>query len=60
LKTWCCDSSAETASSSAGLNRFDKLFWVAVSRLWVQWKQTIIVVTPETVVRWHRAGFRMY
>lgn len=42
------------------LNLFDKLFWVAVSRLWSQWKQSLIVVTPETVVRWHRAGFRMY
>jgi hypothetical protein len=42
------------------LNLFDKLFWVAVSRLWSQWKQTIIVVTPETVVRWHRICFRMY
>jgi len=42
------------------LNLFDKLFWVAVSRLWSQWKQSIIVVTPETVVGWHRAGFRMY
>ena len=42
------------------LNLFDKFFWVAVSRLWSQWKQLIIVATPETVVRWHRAGFRMY
>ena len=42
------------------VNLFDKLFWVAVSRLWSQWKQSIIIVTPETVVRWHRAGFRMY
>ena len=31
------------------LNLFDKLFWVAISRLWSQWKQSIIVVTPETV-----------
>jgi putative transposase len=42
------------------LNLFDKLFWVAVSRLWSQWKQSLIVVTPESVVRWHRAGFRLY
>jgi len=42
------------------LNLFDKLFWIAVSRLWSQWKQSIIVVTPETIVRWDRAGFRMY
>jgi hypothetical protein len=38
----------------------DKLFWVAVRRVWSGWKQSLIVVTPETVVRWHRAGFRLY
>jgi transposase InsO family protein len=38
----------------------DKLSWVAVSRFWSEWKQALIVVTPETVVRWHRAGFRLY
>ena len=38
----------------------DKLFWVAVRRFWSGWKQSLIEVTPETVVRWHRAGFRLY
>jgi putative transposase len=38
----------------------DKLFWVVVRRLWSGWKQALIVVTPETVVHWHRAGFRLY
>jgi len=42
------------------LHLFDKLFWVTVSRLWSQWKQPLIVVTPETVIRWHRADFHMY
>jgi hypothetical protein len=42
------------------LNVFDKLFWVPVCQFWSQWKQSLIVVTPETVVRWHRAGFRLY
>src|SRR5262250_1991636 len=46
--------------SRPALNLFDKLFWVAISRLWSRWKQAVIIVTPETVVRWHRAGFRMY
>ena len=46
--------------SRPALNLFDRLFWVAMSRLRSQWKQAPIVVTPETVVRWHRAGFRMY
>src|SRR5580692_3298964 len=41
------------------LSPFDKLFWVAVSRFWSGWKQAHVVVTPETVIRWHRAGFRL-
>src|ERR1700686_5801307 len=39
---------------------FDKLFWVLARRLWSGWKQALIVVNPETVVRWHRAGFALY
>jgi len=38
----------------------DKLFWVLVQRFWSGWKQALIVVNPETVVRWHRAGFAVY
>ena len=39
---------------------FDKLFWVMARRFWSGWKQELIVVNPETVVQWHRAGFRLY
>jgi putative transposase len=42
------------------LSMLDKLFWVAVLRFWSGWKRSLIVVTPQTVVRWHRAGFRLY
>jgi len=42
------------------LGLFDKLFWVAARHFWSGWKQALIVVTPETVVRWHRTGFRLY
>src|ERR1017187_9406754 len=42
------------------LRVLDKLFWVAARRFWSEWKQSLIVVTPETVIRWHRAGFRLY
>src|ERR1700736_630195 len=38
----------------------DKLFWVLVRRLWSQWKEALFLVQPETVVRWHRAGFKLY
>src|ERR1039457_1351045 len=37
-----------------------KLFWVVLRRAWSGWKRSLILVTPETVVRWHRAGFRLY
>ena len=42
------------------LGIFDKFFWVFVRRFWSGWKQSFIVITPETVVRWQRAGFRLY
>ena len=38
----------------------DKLFWVVLRRLWPGWKRALILVHPETVVRWHRAGFKLY
>jgi putative transposase len=38
----------------------DKLFWVLMSRSWSRWQNHLIIVKPETVIRWHRAGFRLY
>src|SRR5664280_2183458 len=37
-----------------------KLFWVVLRKLWARWKRPLILVTPRTVVGWHRAGFRLY
>ncbi len=42
------------------LDLLDKLCWVAVRRFWSGWQQSLIAVTPETVVSWHKAGFRIY
>src|ERR1700693_4405250 len=42
------------------LEVLDKLFWILARRLWSGWRQALIVVNPETVVRWHRAGFAWY
>src|SRR5258707_1660206 len=42
------------------LDLFDKLFWVIARRVWSAWKRSLIIVTAETVVRWHRTGFCMY
>src|SRR5260370_11488682 len=38
----------------------DRLFWVVIEQFWSHWKEALVIVTPETVVRWHRAGFRLY
>ena len=40
--------------------RRDRLFWVWMSRIWEQWRESLIVVKPDTVVRWHRRGFALY
>jgi transposase InsO family protein len=42
------------------LHRRDRIFWVWLSRLWQGWRSSLIVVQPETVLRWHREGFRLY
>ena len=38
----------------------DKLLWVLVRSLRRDWRRHLVVVTPDTVVRWHRAGWRLY
>jgi transposase InsO family protein len=42
------------------LGPFDKLFWVLARRFWFGWKEMLVLVQPETVVRWHGAGFKAY
>src|SRR5262245_60857990 len=42
------------------LSPLDRAFWVALVRLWPQWKKSLVIVKPDTVVRWHREGFRRY
>ncbi len=42
------------------LRAWDRLLWVALVRLWPQWRKALILVKPETVISWHRKGFRLY
>jgi putative transposase len=42
------------------LTEMERLFWVFLSRVWTNWRHSLHVVHPETVVRWHRQGFRRY
>ena len=42
------------------LTNVDRALWVLLARVWKDWKQSLVIVKPETVVRWHRKGFRLY
>src|SRR6266851_964410 len=38
----------------------DRVFWVWLSQRWARWREALQVVRPETVIRWHRLGFRAF
>ena len=38
----------------------DRRLWVALSHIWRDWRSALAIVKPETVVAWHRAGFRLF
>ncbi len=38
----------------------DRFFWVLLSRLWANWRSALAIVQPETVIKWHRQGFKLY
>ena len=42
------------------LTALDRTFWVALSSCWPRWKAALVIVKPDTVVGWHRKGFRLY
>jgi putative transposase len=42
------------------LRRVDRLFWIALRSVWSGWTESLVIVKPETVVAWHRAGFRLF
>ena len=38
----------------------DRLLWASLSRIWRDWRSALVIVKPETVVAWHRMGFRLF
>ncbi|MCP3998736.1 MAG: transposase family protein [bacterium] len=38
----------------------DRVFWLWLARSWDGWRESLIVVKPETIVRWQRQGFKYY
>ena len=42
------------------ISNFHRLFWIILSLVWDEWKNALLIVKPETVIAWHRAGFRLF
>ena len=38
----------------------DRIFWSCLSRVWPGWRETLVLVQPETVIAWRRRKFREY
>ncbi len=46
--------------SKRKFSALDRAFWVLLFRFWPRWKEVLVLVKPDTVVGWHRKGFRLY
>ena len=49
-----------SAKKRLRLTPADRLFWVVLSRIWAEWRTALAIVQPETVIAWHRKGFRLF
>ena len=50
----------QRTSGRPRLRNSDRAFWLVLSRFWSRWADMLVVVKPDTVVRWHGAGFRLF
>ena len=42
------------------LTPVDRMLWAWLSRSWHGWRSALHIVQPETVLAWHRHGFRLF
>jgi len=49
-----------SAAKRLKLTSGDRVLWICLSRLWRDWRSALAIVKPETVLAWHRAGFRLF
>jgi hypothetical protein len=42
------------------LRPLDRFIWTVLRSTWSRWRDALVIVQPETVIGWHRAGFRLY
>ncbi len=49
-----------TAPARPHLTRWDRVLWAFILYRWSGWRRSLIVVQPETVIKWHRRAFRLF
>ena len=42
------------------LHPADRLLWVGLRCLWPHWQEVLLLFQPQTVIAWHRLGFRLF
>ena len=42
------------------LSPLDRLFWTVLRTTWSHWRDALVIVKPETFLRWHREAFRLF
>lgn len=42
------------------LKEADRRFWILACRWFSGWRRSLLIVTPETVLSWHRKGWKSY
>lgn len=42
------------------LRKRDRIFWAILSQIWPNWRSALLIIQPDTVIRWHRSGFKLF
>jgi putative transposase len=51
-------TAVQRTTKRAPLQKRDRLFWIALAGSWPNWRTALVLVQPDTVVRWHRDWLR--
>jgi hypothetical protein len=49
-----------SANERPRLSAADRLLWAWLSGIWADWRSALGIVTPETIIAWHRKGLRLF
>jgi hypothetical protein len=47
------------SSNRPRLRHRDRLFWITLAKLWGDWRSILVIVKPETVIKWQSTGLQV-